>query len=113
MTNLLELKDLSVEFRIQAGMVKAVDGVSFSIRPATNVAIVGESGSGKSTIAQAVMGILPVQPSQLQTVLQLTARMASRHLPVLIRAVGNLLIFRSTMSAALTMPAISNCVFTP
>ena len=59
MTNLLELKDLSVEFRIQAGMVKAVDGVSFSIRPATNVAIVGESGSGKSTIAQAVMGILP------------------------------------------------------
>ena len=44
MTNLLEVKELSVEFAIQAGIVRAVDGVSFRVRPATTVAIVGESG---------------------------------------------------------------------
>ena len=59
MTNLLEVKDLSVEFRLQAGAVKALNGVSLRIRAATTTAIVGESGSGKSTFAQAVMGILP------------------------------------------------------
>ncbi len=59
MTNLLEVKDLSVEFRLQAGAVKALDGVSLQIQAATTTAIVGESGSGKSTFAQAVMGILP------------------------------------------------------
>ena len=59
MSNLLEIRDLSVEFRVQAGSVKAVDGVSFGIKPATTVAVVGESGSGKSTIAQAIMRILP------------------------------------------------------
>ena len=59
MANLLEVRDLAVEFRVQEGTVKAVDGVSFRIKPATTTAIVGESGSGKSTVAQAIMGILP------------------------------------------------------
>ena len=59
LANLLEVRDLAVEFRVQEGTVKAVDGVSFRIKPATTTAIVGESGSGKSTVAQAIMGILP------------------------------------------------------
>ena len=59
MEELLRIEDLSIEFRVQGGAVRAVDGASFSVRPASTVAIVGESGSGKSTIAQAIMGILP------------------------------------------------------
>jgi peptide/nickel transport system ATP-binding protein len=59
MTDLLNVEDLTVEFRVQAGKIVAVEGVSFRVKPASTVAIVGESGSGKSTIAQAIMGILP------------------------------------------------------
>ena len=58
MSNVLEIKNLAVEFSAQGGPVKAVDGVSFRIKPGETTAVVGESGSGKSVTAQAVMGIL-------------------------------------------------------
>jgi peptide/nickel transport system ATP-binding protein len=58
--NLLEIRNLKVEFRLHAaGVIKAVDDVSFRIRPGTTVALVGESGSGKTVISQAILGILP------------------------------------------------------
>ncbi len=58
--NLLEVRDLQVEFRLHpAGTLRVVDDVSFRIRPAATVALVGESGSGKSVISQTIMRILP------------------------------------------------------
>jgi peptide/nickel transport system ATP-binding protein len=54
------VRDLRVDFHLHAqGMIRAVDGVSFRVRPGSTVALVGESGSGKSVISQAIMGILP------------------------------------------------------
>jgi len=59
MQDVLTVRDLRVGFHIHGTVVTAVDGVSFSVREGSTVALVGESGSGKSTVAQSIMGILP------------------------------------------------------
>jgi oligopeptide transport system ATP-binding protein len=56
---LLRVRGLAVEFRTRAGLVKAVDGVSFSLRESETLAVLGESGSGKSVTALAIMGLVP------------------------------------------------------
>ena len=58
--NLLEIDDLSVVFTRRGGRTtRAVDKVSFAVRPGEVVGVVGESGSGKSVTSLAVMGLLP------------------------------------------------------
>ncbi len=59
MADLIEIRDLSIEFDNRGTMVPALDRISFGIRTGSTVALVGESGSGKSVTAQAIMGILP------------------------------------------------------
>ncbi len=56
---MLEIEDLKVYFRTNAGIVKAVDDVSFEVRKGENFTIIGESGSGKSVLAQAILRLLP------------------------------------------------------
>ena len=55
---LLEVKNLSTEFKLKRGIVKAVDDISFSIDKGEILAVVGESGSGKSVTSLSIMGLL-------------------------------------------------------
>ena len=59
MSNVLRVRDLVVEFKAAEGLIRAVDGVSFTVPEGKTVALVGESGSGKSVVSQTIMQILP------------------------------------------------------
>ncbi len=59
---LLEVQDLKTYFKVRAGRVRAVDGVSFGVKPGEKVGVVGESGCGKSVTALSIMRLLP-QPA--------------------------------------------------
>ena len=62
----LEARDLVLEYDMRGTKYRAVEGVSFDIAKGEVLGIVGESGSGKSTIAKAVLGLLPVAEGSLQ-----------------------------------------------
>ncbi|MGE4454996.1 MAG: ABC transporter ATP-binding protein [Sphaerochaeta sp.] len=61
----LEVKDLQTYFKTDAGIVKAVDGVSFSVREGETIGIVGESGSGKSVTNLSLMKLIPSPPGKI------------------------------------------------
>jgi oligopeptide/dipeptide ABC transporter ATP-binding protein len=62
---LLEIRDLHTEFRTGAGVVRAVDGISYDVARGETVAIVGESGSGKSVSALSILRLVPNPPGRI------------------------------------------------
>ncbi len=62
---LLEVTDLKTHFRTERGVVRAVDGVTFSIERGKALGVVGESGSGKTVLSRTIMGLLPKHGTEL------------------------------------------------
>ena len=62
---LLEVTDLATHFFTREGVVRAVDGVSFSVERGETLGIVGESGCGKSVTALSIMGLIPKPPAEI------------------------------------------------
>lgn len=65
MTKLLEVKDLKTYFYTDDGVVKAVDGVNFSVEAGKTIGIVGESGCGKSITAMSILRLIPDPPGKI------------------------------------------------
>ncbi len=65
--SLLTVDNLRTYFHTRAGVVKAVDGVSFSVEPGQTLGIVGESGSGKSVANLSLMGLIPMPPGRIES----------------------------------------------
>ncbi len=64
-SNVLEVKDLNVEFSTYGGTVKAVRGVSYNVRKGKTLGVVGESGCGKSVTVQAILQLIPMPPGRI------------------------------------------------
>src|ERR1051325_5505681 len=62
---LLDVAGLKTYFFLRGGILKAVDGVSFQLRPHETLAIVGESGCGKSMTALSLMRLIPEPPGKI------------------------------------------------
>jgi peptide/nickel transport system ATP-binding protein len=56
---LIEVTDVRTSFKTDRGLVKAVDGVSFTLERGKTLGVVGESGCGKSVLSKSIMGLLP------------------------------------------------------
>lgn len=63
--SLVEIKDLWVEYRIDGGVVHAVNGVSLKIHKGESLGLVGETGAGKTSIAKSILRVLPDPPSRI------------------------------------------------
>ncbi|MEM3893584.1 MAG: ATP-binding cassette domain-containing protein, partial [Thermofilum sp.] len=59
MSPVLSVRNLRLYFRTRKGVVRAVDGVSFDLDKGETLAIVGESGCGKTSLARAIIRLLP------------------------------------------------------
>tara|TARA_R110000772_G_scaffold155191_3_gene266265 strand:- start:648 stop:2261 length:1614 start_codon:yes stop_codon:yes gene_type:complete len=64
---ILETTDLRVHFHTRNGLVKAVDGINFSVKEGKTFAIIGESGSGKSVACYSMLGLIPMPPGRIES----------------------------------------------
>ena len=60
MKNIVEVRNLRIDFKVRDGLFRAVDDINFDIETNKTLALVGESGSGKSVTAMSIMQLLPV-----------------------------------------------------
>ena len=65
MAKLLDIQNLRTQFRTSAGIVKAVDGITYDVEEGETLAIVGESGCGKSVGAMSILRLIPDPPGRI------------------------------------------------
>ncbi|WP_313811576.1 ABC transporter ATP-binding protein [Glutamicibacter sp.] len=107
----LEAKDLVLEYDMRGTKFRAVEGVSFDVAKGEVIGIVGESGSGKSTIAKAVIGLLPVAGGSLEVKGQNLPKLSPREARAVRRKIG--VIFQDPAASLNPRFPIGECITEP
>ena len=63
--NILEIRDLVVEYHTDDSVVHAANGINLTVRRGETIGLVGETGAGKTTIARSILRILPTPPAKI------------------------------------------------
>jgi peptide/nickel transport system ATP-binding protein len=106
--NVLELRDLVVDYKTQSGKIRAVAGVSLSVPANATLGLVGESGCGKSSLARAIVGLTPAAGQLLLSSLELdlhrheTAKLVRRRVQMVFQDHSSSLNPRMTVFAVLS-----------
>ena len=64
--SILDIKNLSVQFKTPHGIIKAVNDISFNLKKGQTLGILGESGSGKTVTIGAITGLLETPPAEIR-----------------------------------------------
>ncbi len=64
-TSLLDIRDLSVHFRVYGGVLRVLDRINFHVLPGERVGLVGETGCGKTTTMKTILRVLPSPPAEI------------------------------------------------
>ncbi|MEG1800952.1 MAG: ATP-binding cassette domain-containing protein, partial [Oscillospiraceae bacterium] len=62
LSNILEIKDLTIQYRADKRIVEAVNGLNLTLEKGESLGLVGETGAGKTTTALGIMGLIPNPP---------------------------------------------------
>ncbi|WP_102157449.1 ABC transporter ATP-binding protein [Zhihengliuella halotolerans] len=107
----LEAKDLVLEYDMRGHKFRAVEGVSFDVASNEILGIVGESGSGKSTIAKAVLGLLPVASGTLAVQGENLATLPPKEAKAVRRRIG--VVFQDPAASLNPRFPIGDCITEP
>lgn len=107
----LEAKDLVLEYNMRGKIFRAVENVSFDVAKGEVLGIVGESGSGKSTIAKAVLGLLPVASGTLAVKGHNLPKLSTRQARAVRKDIG--VIFQDPAASLNPRFPIGDCITEP
>jgi len=107
----LSAKNIAIDYKVKSGVFRAAEGVSFDVAAGETTALVGESGSGKSTVAKAVLGLLPTAEGELRVQGRDLSRLKGKEAKLARRAIG--VVFQDPAASLDPRFPIGDCIMEP
>ncbi|WP_394162340.1 ABC transporter ATP-binding protein [Galactobacter valiniphilus] len=107
----LSAKNIAIDYKVKSGVFRAAEGVSFDVAAGETTALVGESGSGKSTVAKAVLGLLPTAEGELRVQGRDLSRLRGKEAKLARRAIG--VVFQDPAASLDPRFPIGDCIMEP
>ena len=107
----LSVHDVAIDYQVRRGTFRAAEGISFTVAKRRSTALVGESGSGKSTVAKAVLGLLPTAEGEIRIEGKDLTALRGRAAKALRRQIG--VVFQDPAASLDPRFPIGDCIMEP